>query len=145
RYLKDKQKIEEDSELFQKADQMIYFVLVAIAYGIVQKISHSVGSERLKETYKDVLFEVKDKAPKAISLIDVSIKLDHFKGIPEDEILVLYSGLKTNIFTSTILRQLVLNHLYLYPSSYRTRQSICSKLDIAIESARLIENKLKTI
>lgn len=78
-----------------------------------------------------------------MSLLDVAIKLDHFRPFPEKEIIVLNNRLSGNFFAASLLKQLVINYMYLYPCDYKVRQRICDKLGITVEKTRMLEDKTK--
>lgn len=132
----------DEPELSKRIDRALFVFIWQIAYTSICSVSYAVGSEQLKETYKQIVLEDKSVS---MSLIDMAIKLDHFRSLPENEIYKLYKEIKGNIFSSSILRGLVLDYLYLYPCSYQTRQKLCSKLDIAINYSKILDIKSKMI
>lgn len=131
--LQERMKIKDEKELAQTTDRLLFYVFSMFAQSVVKRISHSVGSEYLRETYEEL-----EKDSTAFAIIDTSIKLDHFRSFPEKEILGLYSKIRKNNFTSTILRRLVRDHLHLFPVNFKTRQSICDKLEIVSSDPRII-------
>ena len=90
---------EEDAD--DEADFLIYRILSAVGFGMIKRISHSVGSEYLKETFEEVEDE---DVPRSIELINVSMKLDHFSSFPRDEIVALYDEVHDNVFTTSMCK-----------------------------------------
>ena len=134
----------DDRELEQKADQAVVWLTRRIAYGFVKRISFAVGHPMLEETYKDVLTEEGERT--CIRLVDLSVKLDHFTRFPEDEVLAMWEKLRAkNFFSSTVLRDMVANYLYLFPLEYETRQRVGSKLQIETGSPAMIAGRLKKV
>jgi hypothetical protein len=134
----------DERELELKADQAVVWLTRRIAYGFVKRISYAVGHPMLEETYKDVLREEGERT--CIRMVDLSVKLDHFSRFPEDEVLAMSEKLKrNNFFSSTVLRDLVANYLYLFPLDYETRQRVGSKLQIETASPTMIAGRLKKI
>jgi hypothetical protein len=129
-------KSENDRDVSQRVDELTYYILHILAYTFIRRVSQAVGSEHLEETYK----EIQDaRIPVSISLIDMSIKLDHFQTFPKNELIKLYNSFRKNHFASTLLRLMVRDHLYLYPTDWQTRQSICEKLDIRVNDPKLFD------
>jgi hypothetical protein len=134
----------DDRELEQKADQAVVWLTRRIAYGFVKTISYAVGHPMLEETYKDVLKQEGERT--SIRLVDLSVKLDHFSRFPEDEVLAMWEKLRRrNFFSSTVLRDMVLNYLYLFPLDYETRQTVGAKLQIETGSPAMIAGRLKKL
>ena len=66
-------------------------------------------------------------------LIDIAIRLNHFKTIPEREMVETYKMVKGKNFTSTLLRMISIDSLMKYPPSLTKRQSIFAKLGIRLD------------
>ena len=119
---------------------------------MIKQISSAIGSEYLSETFK----EIKEKNDSiAYNLIDTSIKLEFFKDFPHEEIKKLKEklteqkspytqkgkfpvGRKYNTLPFTILKQMVINYLYMFPVDAGEKQRICSMLEIPIQTQLLI-------
>lgn len=131
-----------ENEISEKRGELASFGVMMTTYALIKQIANSVGSAHLKEIYRELLTEDESVA---VSLIDLAIKLDYFKGIPEKEILTLHEKTRKNRFSAALLAFLVLEHLYLYPCDYRIRQRICDTLGIPIKSGKLMDNKMKML
>src|SRR5207245_226513 len=103
-FLREQRGVNDQLDLDKKADQFCFWLAIAISGSVIKTISYAVGSEQLRETYREVLAE--GETP-ALRLIDVAIKLDHFRAIPQTDIFELSKRLSGNIFSLTILRKLV--------------------------------------
>jgi hypothetical protein len=77
-----------------------------------------------------------------VALIDVSVQLDNL-GIPDEILEELSKRFNGNIFCERLLRQIVVQHLYLFPTKETTKQKVCSLLDIPIRNLRGIDVKSK--
>ncbi len=135
RELLREQGLSDSREIERLADFILYNMVAAVAFGMVKKISHSLGSEYLAETFQEVIDR---RVPTSISLINLSIKLDHFKEFPLHDIMETYNDTHKNLFTSSIVRGMVLQHLYLFPVAQGTRQQVCDRLEIRIVDPKLI-------
>ncbi|HEX8176636.1 MAG TPA: hypothetical protein VF543_16205 [Pyrinomonadaceae bacterium] len=141
--IQERRGIKSDIELARTTDELLIWLTIAAAYGMIKRVSHAVGIENLNETYREVLEHEGNKT--SVSLIDLSIKLDHFSALPEVEIRALHKKLRDNRFAYTILRDLVANYMYLFPLDQRTRQSIGALLDIKISDPKYLDNESKKL
>lgn len=137
-FLKDELQTEDQEEIANRTDELIYLLTQMTAYTFIKRVSQSVGSEYLEETYKEV---IEENSPVSIRLIDASIKLDHFSNFPKSEMIDLYGKLRNIPFAAYLLRKMVRDHLYLYPIDIRTRHSICHKLNIKINDPKLFDTR----
>jgi len=141
-FIADAYGIEDECEVSERVRKLLFIIPVSLAFAVVKLISYSVGSEELKETYKRVLAR---RSTTAIRLIDTSIKLDHFRRIPANEIVDLHTELRKNPCSSTLLAVLVVENMFLYHWPYDKRQSTLAKLGIQVTNPRLIESPTKKL
>jgi predicted MPP superfamily phosphohydrolase/GTPase SAR1 family protein len=128
--LVDKNKIEDASK------SLLFGLFNIISYSFIRKISGCIGSENLSETFKEVLNK---NDIISVRLVDMSIKLDFFKAFPYGDISKLQKTLAENPLPLTILKRLVINHLYMFPTSYKDKQRICNALKISMAFQRTID------
>lgn len=113
-----------------------------VAYVVVKRVSHSVGSSALTQTYKRVL----EKDPSdAKRLIDASIKLDHKADFPDREMAKLGESLEPNPFAMFLLRHLVVTHLYMFKVDLEKKQRVCAALDIPYERLKVTDPKARKL
>jgi hypothetical protein len=127
--------LETKEELEKKIKAFIFYFCETIAFGIVKRISQSVGCKDLTDIYKRVLDE---NPTNAYKLVDLSVKLDS-AALPINDVLRLEEDLRDNIFCKRVLCRLVLAHFHLFKSAYATKQTICGKLGIKMEHLRSID------
>jgi hypothetical protein len=138
--IKERRAIEDEAELAKAADQAFVWLMRGVAFGVIKKISISVGLEELELTYQ----EVRDRYGESnlsFRLIDVAIKLDHFKECPEHDLEELRRELPNDSFAFTILRDFVAEYLYLYVCDYRKLQKYGDLFDIQTSNPRFYLNK----
>lgn len=117
------------AEIQKKASKILFNLSCAISYQTILKISESVGSKNLFSTYR----KVSDKHNSvAVKLIEVSIKLDQSRSLPHNDIRELKEIAKDNVLATSLLKILVINHLYMFDTDRIEKQRICSLLDIPI-------------
>jgi len=130
-------------KLEELADRLFLLMARLGALGLIKKVSFSVGSPELDQTYMDVVGALPNT--NAVRLVDLSIRLDHFPGFPEGKVRELNKDLKDNTFVHQILTDLVVLHMTFFEVDYKIRQSIGSLLDFRASHPRLLGQRPKLI
>ena len=106
----------------------------------MKRLSHSAGSAELHKTYAELLAL---NPATSTRLVDLSIKLDHFRQFPEEEAVALAEEVKDNYFTLSVMRRLIAGHFYMTHVDVRIRDSICKRLNIPIASGKALDQRRK--
>lgn len=134
-------KVTED-KINETVYRTIFGLSSSISTDIVKKISKSVAAKDLKHIYKRFSDENEDNL--AYKIIKIASNLDFAGGMEKNEILKLHDQLKhnKNMLPNSALKNLVLEHLYMFEISYSKRASICSELEIDVSSSqkKLVQN-----
>lgn len=113
---------------------------LSITYGmcvaVIRKIAHSMGSDELIEIFHQVEEENPDSI--AVRLINVTIGLEFTKKIPKKEIRILNGDLKSNPIGRRLLKEVVVQHLYLNEVPRKDKQWISDNLSISMDFQRLV-------
>jgi hypothetical protein len=117
-----------DKELARTTDEAIVWLARRAAYAVLKRISYAVGLEVLAETYRRVLEA--SGVPTSFELIDLTVKLDHFKDFPLHELETAWKHADNNNFRQMLLMELVAQFMYLCPVDDRTHQKLCGLLKI---------------
>jgi len=125
--VKDRRSFLSDAEVYRAGDEAVLALTRACSFGVLKKVSNAVGLEELALTYAAVLDEQETVSTR---LIDLSIKLDHFAAPPEAEIYELSKDVRRSHFTTVVLRDLVKQHLMIFPVAQQLRQRLLSWLDM---------------
>ena len=131
-----------DRELSKRARQTLFGLAYLASYGTVRRISQAVGSPNLFETYQAVLA---DTSTAAHALIHCSLQLDQHTVFPQDQILDLGIRFESNALVKVVLRNLVVNHFYLFPVPFDVKQRICEKLGIPYKRLQATDPKARLI
>ena len=107
----------------------------ALAISTVIRISDAVGSYDLKPLYPIVKKEYSEITGE---IIDLEIRLDHFPGVPVDEIIRFGKTLRKNRLTADVLRGLVHKYLHMFHCKESTKQKLCDNLKIGVRKDRLL-------
>lgn len=127
--------IQTKEELEKLMKQFIFYFCETTSFSIIKRISHAVGTKDLNDVYEKVLAK---NPTNAYRLVDLSVKLDSI-GVPTGDIYDLNEKFKNNVFCSRLLSHLVLHHFYLFNTNEQTKQKICNKLGIKMQTLRGID------
>lgn len=116
--------------------QFLFGLSSMAAFGIIKRVTNAVGFEKLSGTYAEVLQKNQNIA---VHLIDTSIKLDHNTNFPWEEIKFLREATEKQMLAKAVLKNLVINYLYIFHTSIEEKQRICAFLDIKIDKQLLID------
>ncbi len=128
---KDEYDLVSEDDLKRRADEALISLTRGVGYSILKRVSVNLGSEDLAITYDDIKkgWGTDDEA---VRLIDLAIKLDHFKEAPKAEIEELSRRFAKNPYSFTVLQDLVAEYLYLNVSDQISQQKIGALVDIDV-------------
>jgi hypothetical protein len=125
------------AELEKNLKGFVFWMVENCCFSLIKRISHAVGHSQLNETYQEVR-ETMDT--NAVSLIHASVHLDN-TGIPEDLLEDLARRFRGNVFCERLLRQVVVQHFYLFQTRETTKQRVCSLLSIPIRKLKGLDSR----
>lgn len=132
----ERKKLVDESRIKDSARRFLFGLCTLVSCAFVKQVSDSVGSEHLSETFAQIL-EKHDT--NSVRLVDISIKLDFYRTFPFDELKALQKRLEHNWLPLTMLKEMVIGYLYMFPTDERTKQRICAVLDIPVQTQRMID------
>lgn len=132
----EKNKSVQSYKVTEASKTLIFNVMNMIIYAFIKKLSSSVGSKNLSVIYEEIL---KNNNTNAINLIDIAIKLDFSKYFPVSDLKRLVDDFSGNPLATLLLKQFVIDHLYMFITSDGEKQTICNLLDIPIKNQRVID------
>lgn len=139
KFLKDKFQLEKRVE--DLASDFIFRLCFLASIGIVRRISNSIGYGGLEGTFAKVL---EQKNENSIRLIDLSIRLEHFSGFPIDRVKQDLKDFGNNKLASLVLRNLVINYMYMFETDCKLKAKLCNLLGINMQTQYLIDQTSKT-
>ena len=137
RLIKKHPDIRDREELKSKVRKFMFWMIESASFGMVKRISQAVGHSQLGEIYREVREQDESNAT---ALVDIAIRLENL-GFPEDRLKELAAKFHKNFFCGRVLRQLVVEHFYLFPTLESTKQKVCEALKIEIKRIRHIDVK----
>lgn len=131
---------EDPDQRLRKAKRFVSMLVEGSAMAFIKKISSSIGTEALRQTYEELVAK-HDRL--AFRIIDLSVKLDHFERFPSDELdnLIDEVNKDNNMFASLLLKHLTVDHFYRYTIPRTTKQRYCEKLGIELKTVQLLEHR----
>ncbi len=138
-YVADKKQLTEKSDIEKLAKTLIFHYAYIAAHGIIKRVSNSISHYQLKSTFNEVV----EKHPvNSYKLIRLSIMMDHFGNLPNDEIYNLVNKDKEfnrYYMTRTLLQNFVYQYLHLYDVPYDERNKLGSIIGIKMKEQRAIQ------
>jgi len=123
------------------AKDMLLWLTGGASFSVIKRVSTAVGHEDLSEIYAEVVQQL--DGTNAVQLIDLSVKLDHFSGVPHTQINKLAKNLRKNPFAYSVERDLINHFLYLFPVAQSDLQKLKDKFAIDVPQSRLLLNDAK--
>jgi len=138
KHIRDRFRLQKSVE--ETANDFIFRLCFLASWGTIKRISSAVGYEKLHSTYETVLDKNKYNS---IKLITLSIKLDHYDKFPFGEIELTKNDLEKNKLSYLLLKNLVINYLYMFNTTREIRQRICTLLEIQVKDQLRISQSSK--
>lgn len=123
------------TEIENISANFIFTLASSSVFGIFKRIINAIGTEKLGNTFEDILSEFQFNS---VRLIDAGIKLDHYDKFPSNEVDTLKKNNEKNPLGFSTLQNLVIDYLYMYPTTIERKQQICAALNIKMQEQRLI-------
>ncbi|MEO7933106.1 MAG: metallophosphoesterase [Chthoniobacterales bacterium] len=161
RLIEKHSEIDDRDELKSKVRKFMFWMIESASFGMIKRIAQAVGHSQLGEIYREVREQDESNAT---ALIDIAIHLENL-GFPEDRLKELAQKFlpqisspmqrpasnskypvavprrSKNLFCEQILKQLVVEHFYLFPTRESTKQKICAALQIEVQKIRHLDVK----
>lgn len=119
-----------EQEIIKRADYLLLYFFLNATYGVVKKISISIGHEDLKAIYANVFTE--NQSSLSYQMIEAALRLDHYTDPIIDKITKLGDEIKTtNKFAWDVLQRLVADYLnYNSGAKGANRHKLMSKFEL---------------
>lgn len=127
-----------DREIEKEAENTYLHLTYGVVNSVVRKIAGSIGSKEALEIY--FLLEEEKQTP-AFTLIRQSIELQFKKTLDVKSLTKSLSLLHDNPVGVRILKEMVIQHIYMFPVDYKEKQILSSKLGISIQGQRFLEQR----
>ena len=125
-----------NNEVKEHAEQAYLHLTYNVLYATIQKIAHSIGSKEAFEVYRQI--ESSKNTP-VHSLIKLSIDLQFNKTLNIQEIIRLNQYFSNNVVCQRLMKQLIIQHIYMYPVDFKEKQKIAHLLNVSLKHQRWME------
>lgn len=137
------QKLQEQPNLTNEkvegyAKSVFLFLTYAVINGAIRKIASSIGSKEAGEIYAQI--EKEDPSPAKILLIQ-AIDLHFKRDLDVESVTSTATKLKNNPLCIRILKEMIIQHTYMFPVEYKVKQQLASLLGIPVQKQRLMDRK----
>ena len=125
-------------EIQNLAEDTYLQLTYGVINGVIRKIASSIGSKEAAEIY--AALEGKENTP-AYILINLAIELQFTRVLNITTIEQTLEKLKNNAVCSRILKEIVIQHIYMFPVDYQIKQQLSELLKITVMGQRLMDQK----
>lgn len=126
-------------ERVQKIAKDVYLHLTyRVINGIIRKIASSIGSKEAYEIY-DTLEE--NEGTPSVLLLNEAISMHYSKTLNIEKIKAASQELRSNPVCFRILREMVIQHTYMFPVEYKVKQQLSKVLGISVKGQRLLDRR----
>lgn len=140
--LKKRHKLNNDDERNRSARQIVAGLIQFASIAFIWKASTSVSSAALRE---NILETVKKNGTPAFRLIELGIQLDSASTIPRELLLSLQQDIRKDAIAMSLMRMLLIRHLYMFRTAEQDKQWLESKLGLDLGKQHSVElNSTKT-
>lgn len=135
KHFKDKHSLEKGIE--EASKNFVFRLCFMSSFGITKRVSNSIGLDRLHNTFNKAL---EAQPYNSVKLIDLAIKLGYSSLASNIEQVETYKDeMKKNKLSNVVLQNLVIDHMYMFDTDYKTRSRACNKLGISMQEQRKID------
>lgn len=126
-------------ESLQKQAQTVFLQMsYGVINGVIRKMASSIGSKEAYEIY--VALEEKMKTP-AASLLSQAIDLQYRKHVDIKRLNDTVARLNNNPVCQRILKEMVIQHTYMFPIGYKEKQQISELLKLTVKQQMVMDAK----
>ncbi len=125
-------------EIQNLAEDTYLQLTYGVINGVIRKIAASIGSKEASEIY--AALEGRENTP-AYILINLAIELQFTRVLNISTIEQTLEKLKNNAVCSRILKEIVIQHIYMFPVDYQIKQQLSELLEITVMGQRLMDQK----
>lgn len=127
------------NEKLEKETRNIFLLMTYRAiYIVLKKVSMSIGSTEAEQIYKKI---EEDSPSPAKKLINLAIYLQFNKNLDAKTVQELAHEFKNNPTCERLLKEIVIQYIYMFPVDYKRKQKIADILGIPVSGQLILERK----
>jgi hypothetical protein len=125
-----------DEQIEQEVRDVFLFLTYRVLFGAIKQISTAVGSRDAHQILLDI---ENDVSTPAVALITQSAELWHAKTVDTRRIRQLSESFEGDAVCQRLLRELVVEHIYLHQVPYKQKQQLSEILNIPVQGQRRLD------
>jgi hypothetical protein len=127
-----------DEDIEKYAKNAFLHLTFGVINGVIKKIASSIGSKEAAEIYAEL---AKRENSPAVILLNEAIELQFNKRLDAKSVALIIEKLKDNPVCIRILKEMVVQHTYMFPVDYVEKQKLAEMLGISVKGQRLMDFK----
>ncbi|HEN3663719.1 TPA: toll-Interleukin receptor, partial [Yersinia enterocolitica] len=127
-----------NDQISKQATKFFLHMTYSVINGVIRKIASSIGSKEAAEIYATLGGE--NQSPAIILLIQ-AIELQFKREVNIGSISNTAAKLNNNPVCMRILKEMIIQHTYMFPVEYRDKQKLDSLLKLSVKTQRMMENE----
>ncbi len=127
---------EDNNVLSMKAEHIFLQMTYGVINVILRKIASSIGSKEAIEIYSEL---GKTKNTPAYALLTQAIELQYTRNLNIKSVEKTLIKLQNNPVCIRILKEIILQHIYMFPVEYKVKQQLSSKLGFDMKLQRRMD------
>jgi len=139
----EKSEIKTKANIDEIINRFIFSLATNIVFVITKRVATAIGDQELKSIYSQIQKEDPDNT--AYKMIQQAVNMRFQNGLNKKQVIDFHETLlhEKNILTYSVLKKIVVEHLYMYSVPNEKKMSICKKLNIDIDEPtnKMLENK----
>ena len=120
------------------ARDVFLLMTYGVINGVIRKIASSIGSKEASEIYASI--QKHDQSP-AILLLNLAIELHFKRNLDIQSISQTATKIKDNPVCTRILKEMVIQHTYMFPVEYKEKQKLAALLGITVQGQRIMDRQ----
>ncbi len=130
-----------DNEIIEKHARSVFLMMTySVISAVVRKVASSIGSKEAEEIFLEI---EKTNGSPAIKLIVQAIDQQFHKRLQEKKLHKLSIEFKKNVICNRILQEILIQHIYMHPVSYKEKQMIAQMFDIPLAAQQVLIHQKK--
>lgn len=130
-----------NAEIQEHATNQFLVLTYGVINNVLRKIASSIGSKEASEIYAQL--QIQEQSP-AVILLEQAISLQFTRKLDIAKLSDTYSKIKSNPVCVRILKDMAVQHVYMFPVGYKEKQQLSSLLHIPVQSQRIMDRKKST-
>jgi hypothetical protein len=127
-----------NSEVQDYAKDIFLQLTYGVINGVIRKIASSIGSNEASEVYASIQ---KNSPSPAITLLNQAIELQFKRNLDILTVSQTASELNGNPVCKRILKEMVIQHTYMFPVGYKEKQQLAELLGMSVQGQHLMDRK----